>query len=148
MDELFLHIKIQSEMAILEKNTFEINIYSNFNTKFLLFSRRLHGFLSSSFVTFHIFNQNYENKTQPKCCDAQKISLKQASQEKMHLLSEENNAYRQYSYTSLLLGIHQYNLEVDFLKAWSVSLGDSRGEGEGCHFILNYFFVPRIVKWL
>ena len=49
MDQLLLRLENQPEIAILEKNTFEINIFFIFKIQFILFLRLSHGFLYSSF---------------------------------------------------------------------------------------------------
>ena len=56
MKKITLSLENQPEIAILEKNTFEINIFSNFKTQFILFLRLSRGFLYSSFIILHILN--------------------------------------------------------------------------------------------
>ena len=55
MDQLLLRLENQpeiAEIAIFEKNTFEINIFVIFKIQFILFLRLSHGFLYSSFLYF------------------------------------------------------------------------------------------------
>ena len=57
MDKLLFWLEIQPELAIFEKKgTLEINIFSNFQIRFILFLRCSHVFLSLNFVMFHILN--------------------------------------------------------------------------------------------